>query len=168
VALQNSYFEFKIDQEKAMEGVIEEYEKIVEDFEKISGRKYEIFEKYATEDAQKIMILTGSAMGTAKEAVDKLHSQGEKVGLLKINLFRPFPFEEIASVLKDAREIIVLDRAQSIGSNPPFYGEVINSLYTKSYQLKTKSYIYGLGGRDLFQQQIIDVFLGKIEDKYLT
>jgi pyruvate ferredoxin oxidoreductase alpha subunit len=168
VALQNSYFEFKIDQEKAMEEAFAEYQKIAKDFEKISGRKYDFFEKYETEDAEKILVMAGSAAGTTKEAIDKMRAQGEKVGLLKISLFRPFPHEEITEAIGNAREIIVLDRAQSIGTHPPFYSEIINSLYAKNFQIKTKSYIYGLGGRDLFQKQIMDVVAGKIKNKYLT
>jgi len=168
VALQNSYFEFRIDQEEAMKSVEEEYEKIVAEYEKISGRKYSIFEEYRLEAAEKIMVLTGSATGTAKVVVDKLREAGEKVGILKIELFRPFPHKKIAESLKNAKEIIVLDRAQSIGTYPPFYSEITKSLYeAKSYNLKAKSYIYGLGGRDIFQKQIEDVFAGKIEGGYI-
>ncbi|PIP27825.1 MAG: pyruvate ferredoxin oxidoreductase [Candidatus Moranbacteria bacterium CG23_combo_of_CG06-09_8_20_14_all_35_22] len=175
VALQNSYFEFRIDQEEAMKSAEEEYEKIAKDFEKISGRKYDIFEEYRLEDAEKIMVITGSASGTAKVVVDKLREAGEKVGILKINLFRPFPHQKIAESLKNSKEIIVLDRAQSIGTYPPFYSEIINSLYGKGRDAKfcvstgreIKSYVYGLGGRDIFQKQIEDVFAGKIEGGYI-
>ena len=173
VALQNSYFEFRIDEEEAMEKAFEEYQKIAKEFEKISGRKYEFFEKYQTEDAEKILVLTGSASGTSKVVIDKLRESGEKVGLLKIGLFRPFPHKEIAEALKNAKEIIVLDRAQSIGTNPPFYSEILNSFVGTGRDLsvpinkKIKSYIYGLGGRDIFQKQIEDVILGKHKGKYI-
>ncbi|MFZ2975074.1 MAG: pyruvate ferredoxin oxidoreductase [Candidatus Moraniibacteriota bacterium] len=174
VALQNSYFEFRIDQEEAMKSVEEEYEKIAKDFEKISGRKYDIFEEYPassagkkTEDAEKIMVLTGSATGTAKVVVDKLREMGEKVGILKIGLFRPFPHKKIAESLKNAKEIIVLDRAQSIGTYPPFYSEITKSLYEAKEIKNIKSYVYGLGGRDIFQKQIEDVFAGKIGGEYI-
>ena len=175
VALQNSYFEFRIDQEEAMRTAEAEYEKIAKDFEKISGRKYSIFEEYRLEDAEKIMVLTGSATGTAKVVVDKLREAGEKVGILKIELFRPFPHKKIAEALKNAKEIIILDRAQSIGTNAPFYSEIINSLYGNGRDAKfcvstgreIKSYVYGLGGRDIFQKQIEDVFAGKIEGGYI-
>jgi len=167
VALQNSYFEFRIDQEQAMETVVEEYEKIAEEYEKISGRKYEYFEDYKIKDAEKVLVLTGSAAGTAKIVIDKLRENGEKVGLLKIELFRPFPHKKIAEALKDAKEIIVMDRAQSIGSNPPFYAEIVNSLFNEEKKYKMKSFVYGLGGRNIFQKQIEDVLKGKIRDKYV-
>jgi pyruvate ferredoxin oxidoreductase alpha subunit len=182
VALQESYFEFKIDQELATEKVTEEYRKITEEFEKISGRKYELFEKYQTEGADKIMVLAGSVAGTAKDTIDVLRKKGkvnsegregalgcEKVGLLKVELFRPFPFSEIASVLKNAKEIIVMDRAQSIGSNPPLYSEIVNSLYKiQDTRHKIQSVVYGLGGRDVFKKQIEKILEGKFKDNYLT
>ena len=170
VALQNSYFEFRIDQEEAMKNAEEEYEKIAHDFEKISGRKHDIFEEYpasSADKAEKIMVITGSGTGTAKVVVDKLRENGEKVGLLKINLFRPFPHQKIAESLKNAKEIIVLDRAQSIGTYPPFYSEITKSLYEAKEIKNIKSYVYGLGGRDIFQKQIENVFLGKIEGGYI-
>ncbi len=177
VSLQNSFFEFKIDQEAAMLMAEEEYLKITADFEKISGRHYDCFETYQTEDAERIMVLTGSAAGTAKVVVDKLREKGEKVGLLKIELFRPFAHEKLVEELKGAEEILVLDRAMSIGTHAPFYSEVINSLYggdrdglqsVSTGERKIKSYIYGLGGRDIFQEQIENVFMGKQKGKYLN
>jgi pyruvate ferredoxin oxidoreductase alpha subunit len=158
-ALQNSYFEFKIDQEKAMQSTLAEYQKIAKEFEKLSGRKKDYFEKYQTEDAEEVIILMGSAAGTAKEVVDKLRKKGQKAGLLKINLFRPFPHQEIAQVLKNAKSIAVLDRSQSIGTFPPLYSEIINSLFHVSCSmLHVSSYVYGLGGRDIFQADIEKVF----------
>lgn len=170
LVLPNGYFEFKIDQEKAMDEAVAEYKKIVEDFEKLSGRKKDYFEKYRMEDAEEVIILMGSAAGTAKEAVDNRRKKGQKVGLLKINLFRPFPHQEAAEALKNVKSIAVLDRSQSIGTFPPLYMEIVNSLYQipdTKYQIQ--SYVYGLGGRDIFQKDIEEVFKnlkeGKIENK---
>jgi len=159
LALQNSYFEFRIDQEKAMAEVLKIYKKIESDFSKISGRSYSICESYKLSDAENVIVLAGSAAGTAKEVVDKLRDKGKKVGLLKINLFRPFPCAEIAEALKNAKNIAVLDRSQSIGTHPPFYMEILNSLYQildTKYQIQ--SYVYGLGGRDIFAKDIQKVF----------
>ena len=169
VGLQNSYFEFRIDEEKAMLGALAEYEKIAEEYAKISGVNYASYEEYRTEDADKIMVLAGSAAGTTKVVVDELREAGEKVGLLKINLFRPFPHQKIAEILKKVSQVVVLDRAQSIGTYPPFYSEIVNSLYQEGgNNPKVESYIYGLGGRDLFQKQIKEVFRGQAKSHYLT
>lgn len=153
LALQNSYFEFKIDQEKAMNEAIVEYKKIASEFEKISGRKKGYFEAYKLKDAECAIVLAGSATGTAKDEVDKLRKDGKKVGLLRIDQFRPFPREEIKKALKNVKNIAVLDRTQSIGSYPPFYSEIVNTL-----KRDARSYIYGLGGRDIFAKNFEKVF----------
>ena len=169
VALQESYFEFKIDQEEAMEKAREEYLKIAKEYEKISGREYGLFEKYELEDAQKVLVLIGSVAGTAKDAIDELRKKGEKVGLVKVELFRPFPFSQIADALKNAKEVIVMDRAQSIGSHPSLYSEIVNSLYKiQDTRYKIQSCVYGLGGRDVFKKQIEKILEGKFKGKYLT
>ena len=164
VGLPDSYFEFKIDQEKAARKAKDYYKKIATDFKKISGRSYKLFEEYKTKDAEHIIVAAGSTAGTAKEAVDKLRSQGKKVGLLKIKLFRPFPYEEIAKALSGAKAIAVLDRAISFGSKPPLYQEVVNSMYQVS-NINIASYAYGLGGRDIFIKDIEKVFEDMIEGK---
>jgi len=171
VALQNSYFEFKIDQEEAMEKVAEEFEKNAKEYEKISGRKYNYFESYQAEDAERIIILAGSTAGTAKDAVDDLRKKGQKAGLLKIELFRPFPYAACRDAIHRVlgiKEIIVMDRAQSIGSVPPLYSEIINSLHKNKSNAKISSIVYGLGGRDVFKKHIEKILEGKFRGKYLT
>jgi len=154
LALQNSYFEFKIDQEQAMNEAAAEYLKIAKEFGKISGREKGFFEEYKTADAENIIVAAGSVIGTAKDVVDAMRAKGKKVGILKINLFRPFPAEEIIKALKNAKNIAVLDRSQSIGAMPPFYTEVLAALRTNNIS----SYVYGLGGRDIFAKDIEKVF----------
>lgn len=159
LVLQNGYLEFKIDQEKAMQKVVVEYKKIAQEFTQLSGRQKDYFEQYQMADAETAIVLMGSVAGTAKEVIDKLRAAGKKVGLLKINLFRPFPHQKVAEALKNIKSIAVLDRSQSIGTYPPLYSEIINSLYQildTKYQIQ--SYVYGLGGRDVFQKNIEEVF----------
>lgn len=165
VGLPNSYFEFKVDQEKAMQKAKSYYKKITADFKKISGRSHKLFEEYGTKDAEHVIVVAGSTAGTAKEAVDKLRDQGKKVGLLKIKLFRPFPYQEIAQALSGAKNIAILDRAMSFGSKPPLYSEIINSVF--GYKLSVVSYIYGLGGRDIFIKDIENVFENLIMGKQI-
>jgi pyruvate ferredoxin oxidoreductase alpha subunit len=168
MALQNSYFEFKLEQQKAMEDARAEYPQICAEFTKVFGRSYNFFESYKLDDAEMAIVIAGSTAGTAKVAVDKLRNEGKKVGLLKIKLFRPFPYSQIAKALKNAKKIAVLDRAISLGAYPPIYSDIINSLNslnTKNYppdgeagKLQATSYIYGLGGHDTFQKDIEKVF----------
>jgi pyruvate ferredoxin oxidoreductase alpha subunit len=159
MALPPHYFDFKADQEKAMRGTLENYKKITEEFSAVSGRLYGVSEAYRTEDAEHIIVLAGSTAGTAKEAVDQLREKGERVGLLKIKLFRPFPHAEISAALFRARSVAVLDKAMSFGTYPPFYTEIITSLHAnKITRPEVGSYVYGLGGRDIFVTDIIKVF----------
>jgi len=154
VALPNSYFEFKRQQVEAMSGVVPEIEKVLEEFGKISGREYDLFEKYRLDDAEKAIVVAGSTAGTAKVAVDELREQGEKVGLLKIKLFRPFPYAQVAETLKNIKQIVVLDRTVSFGSSAPIFSEIVNAMGRTDLQ----SCIYGLGGREIFKEDLKKVF----------
>ena len=159
LALQNTYFEFKIDQEKMMQKAKSAFKKICADFAKISGRKHSIFESYKLDDADCAIVMMGATTGTAKETVDKLRKNGQKVGLLKINLYRPFSYEEVGSQLAHIKKIAVLDRAMSFGAYPPLYQDVVSSLhFAASRKHDVASYIYGLGGRDTMQKDIEKVF----------
>jgi pyruvate ferredoxin oxidoreductase alpha subunit len=166
VSLQNSFFEFKRQQIEAMDEVIGVIGGMLEEYGKISGRNYDIFESYRLDDAEKAIVVAGSTAGTVKVAVDELREQGEKVGLLKIKLFRPFPYQQIAEALKNVKNIAVFDRTMPLGSTAPLHGEIIQILSTipnKKYTVQ--SCIYGLGGREIFKEDIKKVFkdLGKDE-----
>lgn len=167
VALPDSYFEFKIDQEKAMDEVSKNYKEVVKEFNEIAETKYKLFEEYRSKDAEHTIVLAGSSAGTAKDVVDKLRKKGEKVGLIKIKLFRPFPYKEIAKSISKAKNIAVMDRAISSGSVPPFYSEIVNALHEESLNKVVGSYVYGLGGRDVFASNIEEVFEDMIKGRDL-
>jgi len=154
VGLPNSYFEFKRAQIEAMDGVIGEYIEICRNYVEVSGRDYDIFEGYNLDDAEKVIVVAGSTAGTAKVVVDELRERGEKVGLLKIKLFRPFPYGEIKKALEGKKRVAVLDRSVSFGSVAPLYGEIVNSTFRDDVQ----SCIFGLGGREIFGEDIARVF----------
>ncbi len=159
LALQNTYFEFRVDQQKAMEKVPSVYKKICKEYAKISGRKYDLFDEYLLDDATSAIVMMGATTGTAKEAVDKMRAEGKKVGLLGIKLYRPFPYAEVGRALGHIKRIAVLDRAISFGAYPPLYQDVSSALYhSTSSKHEIASYIYGLGGRDTMQSHITSVF----------
>ncbi len=165
VALQNSYFEFKVNQEEAMDDVANEYLKIAKEFEKLTGRKKDIFEAYQIEDAEQVIILAGSTAGTAKDVVDNMRGQGKKVGLIKINLFRPFPRKEIIEALKNVQSIAVMERAISSGTYPPFYQDIMTGLFQFGEKKNMQSIIYSLGGCDIFAKDIEQIFNDLIANK---
>ena len=108
-SVTNYAMEAKKNQETALENAKEVILEVAKKFKEISGREYGLFEEYKTEDADYIMLIMGSAAGTAKEAVDNLREQGKKVGVLKLRVFRPFPAEEIAKALKDCKAVAIMD-----------------------------------------------------------
>ncbi len=171
VGLPNSYFEFKRAEAEAMKEAGIEYKNICDEYAKISGRAYDYFEAYRLEDAEKAIVVAGSTAGTAKIAVDELREQGEKIGLLKIKLFRPFPAKKISEALQHISEIAVLDRTISLGSKPPIHSEIVQSLHAiRDRQYTIQSCIYGLGGREIFKDDIKKVFEddgNKGETKYI-
>lgn len=166
LALQNSYFNFKMEQQEAFEEALIEYKKVCGEFKETFGKSYDYFEKYKMEDAEYAIVIAGSATGTAKEAVDKLRNEGEKVGILKIKLFRPFPYINIANALRNLKGIAVLDKSMSFGAEAPIYSDVVNSLFSAKASVPVQSYVYGLGGRDIFQKDIESVFEDLIKWKF--
>lgn len=158
-AVSNYVMEARKNQLIALENAKQVIIDVADEFAKISGRQYGLFEGYLTSDADYIMVMIGSAAGTAKEAVDIMRAEGHKVGVLKIRVFRPFPAEEIAEALKNAKAVAILDRAESYNGNGGVLGnEIAAGLYKKKYILDTVNYIYGLGGRDFTVSNAMEVF----------
>ena len=99
-AITDYYMEAKRNQAEGMKHAVEVVKEIAKEFGAISGREYGLFEEYCMEDAEVAVVMIGSAAGTTKDAIDALRAKGEKVGLIKIRLYRPFPADEIAEALK--------------------------------------------------------------------
>lgn len=153
------YMEAKRAQLEALKNAKQVTLDVAADFEKISGRKYGLYEEYRMEDAEYVMVLIGSAAGTAKEAADALREKGVKAGVLKIRLFRPFPAEELAESLKNAKVVACMDRTESYNGNcGPLGAEVKSALFTAGYMPKVLNYVYGLGGRDVTVESLSSVF----------
>jgi pyruvate ferredoxin oxidoreductase alpha subunit len=156
--------EAKKNQELALESAKEVVCEVAEKFRKLTGRGFELFEEYRTEDADYIMLIIGSAAGTAKAAVDEMREQGKKVGVLKLRLFRPFPAEEIAKALKGCKAVAIMDRCESYnGNGGPLGSEVTAALFRNKIMIEAVNYIYGLAGRDFTISDVKSVF-GELED----
>ena len=163
--LQDYYFETRSQQIPVMEESINDYLKIGEELSKITGREYKLFDKYNMDDADVVIVTMNSTAGTTKTAINRLRSEGKKVGLLKLRLFRPFPYKEVAEALKNVKQIIVLDRSVSFGANPPLLGEVKNALFDVKYEGSLHSGVFGLGGRNIFIEDIEDLFNKALDGK---
>ena len=153
------YMEAKRNQAEAMKHVDAVVLDVAKDFAELSGREYGLFESYRLEDAERAVVMIGSAAGTAKDAIDQLRDQGEKVGLLKIRLYRPFPGEAIAEALKNVKAVAVMDRAEGYSNQGgPLGADVMSALFRARSQALAVNYIYGLGGRDVRVEHIEEVF----------
>jgi len=114
------------------------------------GRYYSPVERYRTEDAKVLLLTMGSYSETAATAVDEMRNEGKNVGLVKLRLWRPFPFEEVREAVKGAEVLIVLDRALSFGGpGGPVCSEIRSALYQQEKCPKIVSFVGGLGGRDI-------------------
>lgn len=140
---------------------------VAKEFEQLSGRKYGLFEEYRMEDAERAVVIIGSAAGTTKDAVDRLREKGEKVGLIKIRLFRPFPADELMEALKGVRAVAIMDRAESYTNHGgPLGADVMSAMFRARSQAYAVNYIYGLGGRDVRVEDMENVYeeLKEIEE----
>ena len=157
--LQAYLFEHKAQQAVAMRNAKKVIAEVSADFERLTGRKYEFFEKYKMDDAETVIVCMNSTAGTAKAAVDELREQGVKAGLLKIRMFRPFPSEEVAEALKNVKAIAVLDKADSLnGAGGALFEDVVSGMYVANVHVPTVNYVYGIGGRDTTVSDIKKVY----------
>ena len=119
------------------------------------GRHYGLLEPYYLDDAELVIVALGSTAGTVKDVIEQRRERGEKVGLLKIRCFRPFPAREIAEALSGAKAVCVMDRAAGFGSGwGTLYPEILAAMYQKQLTIPTVDYIYGLGGRMITPEEI--------------
>jgi pyruvate ferredoxin oxidoreductase alpha subunit len=147
--LPDYYMEYRKAQEDVASKVSDIVLEIAEDFEKLSKRKYGLFEEYRLDDAEIGIVILNSAAGTTKDVIDEFRNRGIKAGLLKPRLYRPFPYVEVGEAMKHLKAVCVLDRADAFGCS---YGQVFLDISASLYPYDKKpiliNKIYGLGGRD--------------------
>lgn len=154
-AIPADYQSFREDLTADIENSISEILKADEEWKKLTGRGYGLFEAYHVDDAEHVIVAMGAQASNGKEAVNKLRENGEKVGLLILRLFRPFPYTQLAEALA-GKHVLILDRSISPGAHPPLYSEVSNALFEKVKSLH--SVVGGLGGRDLNVDVFVELF----------
>ena len=158
--LQDYYFEHKRQQSEAMKVALAAIPEVLKEFEKTFGTKYDFIESYKLDDAEIAIVAMSSTAGTVKFVVDELRQKGIKAGLLRPRIFRPFPKEKIANALRKIKAVAVLDRSESFSAEGgPLYTEIKAALYDSDVKLNIANYIYGLGGRDVFPEDINKVYI---------
>jgi pyruvate ferredoxin oxidoreductase alpha subunit len=161
VALQNYYFEFKRQQEEAMQKSIKVIRQIHDEYAELTGRRYGdgLLERYKLDDAEIVIVCAGSTAGTVKTVIDDLRTEGIKAGLLKIRTFRPFPAMQIAKSLEKANAVAIMDKSISFGGNGgALFHETRHALYDAQTRPYMVNYVYGLGGRDISPTQIRAIY----------
>jgi pyruvate ferredoxin oxidoreductase alpha subunit len=120
------------------------------EFNKLFCREYKPVERYRTEGATTLLFTMGSFSETAMTAIDQLREEGQAVGLVRLRLWRPFPFEELRDAVRGAKVLVTLDRSLSVGGpGGPVASEIRSALYGEQDMPKVVSFVGGLGGRDI-------------------
>ena len=173
--LQAYLFEHKAQQGEAMKAAKQVILDVSKEFEKWTGRHYDLFEEYKLDDAEIAVVCMNSTAGTTKAVVDKLRDQGVKAGLLKIRVYRPFPGEEVAKALSHLKAVAVLDKSDSLNAiGGALFEDVVSSMYVAKQNVPVVNYVYGIGGRDTTEKEIKSVYTdlaeiakdGKVENPY--
>ena len=148
---------------KAKDEALKSSKKVIldvwDEWAKLFGRAYKPVETYQSEDAEIIMLTMGSMGETAQMAIDALRAKGVKAGLVKLRMWRPFPFAEMKTAIQQAKKLIVTDRAISFGGpGGPVFSEIKSAMYAEACRPLMYNYIYGLGGRDVPVGDFIGMF----------
>ena len=173
--LQAYLFEHKRQQAKAMENAKQVILDVAKDFEALTGRKYGFIEEYKMEDAEIAVVCMNSTAGTAKHTADRLREKGVKAGVIKVRVFRPFPAETIAEAIKGLKAVAILDKADGLNAvGGPLFTDITSGMFVNGVNVPAINYIYGLGGRDTTEEDILEAYSdlqeiaksGKVERPY--
>jgi pyruvate ferredoxin oxidoreductase alpha subunit len=157
--LHGFYFEHKVAQNRAMDRALGVIQEVADEFAELSGRQYGLLDPYRLDDAEIAIVVVGSTAGTTRMVVDQLRERGVKAGMVRVRAFRPFPHEAYAKALQHVKVVGVMDRADSFGAQGgPVFLEVRAALYDCDPRPQVLPIIYGLGGRDIFPDNIEQAF----------
>jgi pyruvate ferredoxin oxidoreductase alpha subunit len=153
------YTEARKAQNEALLAAKPEILKTWQEMGEITGRTYRPVETYRADDADILFVTMGSIGETVSLAVDELRAQGQAAGLLKLRLWRPFPFEEFRQAAQGAQRLIVIDRSLSFGGpGGPVAGEIRAALYGEAHMPTVVNFICGLAGRDVTPDDYMEMY----------
>ena len=165
-AMPDYYFELRHQQLAAIHAALEVFDTVADEFAGLAGRQYRTFEPYRVDGAEHVIVCLGSTGGTVKDVVDELRLEGAPVGVAEIRSFRPFPRARVGELLRAVPRVSVLDRADSPGGAPPLFADV--AALREDAECELRSFVYGLGGRDLHPEDIRSVFEDASTPAYLS
>jgi len=154
-ALPSIFAETKKAQEEALRASMPKILETWKTFGDMTGRYYQPVETYKAEDADTLLVTMGSCSETASVAVDKMREEGRSAGLVKLRLWRPFPFDEFKKATLHAKQLVVIDRAISVGACGPVASEVKAALYGHDRRPSIYNFVAGISGRDVTPSDFI-------------
>lgn len=164
-AMSDYFTEIMKAKDEAVKASKKVVQQVFDEWGKKFGRPYKLVETYKADDADVMMLTMGSMGETAQMAIDDLRAKGVKAGLVKLRLWRPFPFEELKAVIGNAKKLIVTDRACSFGGpGGPVFSEIKSALYAEARRPLIYNYIIGLGGRDVQVKEFVGMFENVLAD----
>ncbi|QFR50267.1 2-oxoacid:ferredoxin oxidoreductase subunit alpha [Sulfurimonas lithotrophica] len=153
------HFEHKARQHSdLMTKVFPKIQAAFDDFEKLTGRKYNMVETYDTDDADVAVVCMGTSVETAREVATEMRAKGIKAGVVGIRVIRPFPFDKLADSLKNIKAIATLDRSNPNGTVGMLFNEIAGCMYNLDTRPMISGYVYGLGGRDLTKVHLTELY----------
>ncbi|MBM4333196.1 MAG: pyruvate ferredoxin oxidoreductase [Deltaproteobacteria bacterium] len=157
-AMPEIFMETKKVHEVALRQAKPVIQKVWDEWANLTGRQYQPIEGYRMEGAEIGILAAGGVCEVAMGAVDRLREQGKAAGLLKLRLWRPFPFEELRQMVAKLKTLVVVDRALSTGGpGGPIFSEVRSALYDEQKHPQVSGFIAGLGGRDVPPEHIMEM-----------
>ena len=146
----STFTEFRYQQFEAQIKALAKIELVAREFEESFGRYYGgLLDGYFLDDAEVVIVTLGSVIGTIKDAIDAMRSEGKKVGLLKVRSYRPFPVQALRKALKDASVIAVIEKDVAIGGEAGLVTDLKAAFYNSSIRVPIIGFTAGLGGRDI-------------------
>ncbi len=151
----STFTEFRYQQFEAQLKALDKIEKVAREFEETFGRYYGgLLDSYFVEDAEIVIVTLGSVIGTIKDAIDAMRSEGKKVGLLKVRSYRPFPVQALRKAMKDAEVIAVIEKDVAIGGEAGLVTDLKAAFYNSNIRTPIIGFTAGLGGRDITVKDI--------------
>lgn len=166
ITMTDAYMEFRWQIQRDMEKAKAVINEVHQEFAKVFGRKYHQVEAYRAEDADVVMVVSGTVASTGRDAIDLLREKGQQVGMVKLKTLRPFPREEIIAVLKGKKKVAIIDRNFSPGATGIWAQEIRSALYElpEGDRPLIYGYIAGLGGRDISVKIIEGIYQKTVKD----
>lgn len=144
-----AYFQFKHQAQRELDRAFDVIEQAESEYEKLTGRRHGIVKDWLVDDAETVVVTAGTSTGTARTAIKKLRQEGEKAGVLRIRLFRPFPRQAIYEKVKHAKRVVVIDRNVGLGVGGVFAQEIRAALYNFKEYIPVFGFVDGIGGKDI-------------------